>query len=177
MAALVGLVGAVTAAWMIVRHERATRFTTDAAAADEVARQARMRAVAEMVAACGSLLAELVRPQLLVGRARIRLFEANANLLSVTWDRYRPVALWSQWMTRHATELASAHTRYWLLPNTTKRKRAAAKVLGETMASLSLWADGGIADEWFLEDLSRREGAALAVSTSENAVTHRRIVH
>jgi hypothetical protein len=159
LAALVGLVGAVTAAWMIVRHERATRSTADAAAREDAARQARLRALTDMIAACGSLLAELVRPQFLVGRARIRMFEANANLLSVTWDRHRPVALWSQVMTGKAVELAGAHTKYWLLPNTTKRKRAAGQLLGEMMAALSLWADGGIDDAWFTDDLRRRDQA------------------
>ena len=164
VAALIGLVGAVTAAWMIVRHERAIRSEVDDSAREDAARVAQVRALAEMIAACGSLLTELVRPQLLVGRARIRMFEANANLLSVTWDRHRPVALWSQWMTGKAVELAGAHTRYWLLPNTTKRKREAAKLLGEIMAALSLWASNGIDDAWFTEDLRNRTSPSPSAS-------------
>lgn len=166
VAAVIGLAGAVTAAWMIVRHERKARSAAEAAVREDTARRARMQAVGGMIAACGSLLAELVRPQLIVGRGRIRMFEANANLVSIAWGQHRPVALWSQWMTAEAVERAGAHTRYWLLPNTAKRKRAASQLLGEMMAAFSLWADGGIEDAWFGDDLRRRDPAAFAASDS-----------
>jgi hypothetical protein len=157
--AVIGLVGAVLAAYLLIRHERQLRANSaDESRAD--AERAELRAATgKLVAAASGLVLELMRPQILVGAARIRLIEAMGPFVAVAWAEHRPVAEWVQFVAQEAIQLATRTTRYWLLPGMRHRKEQAAASMGAILAVLPSWAEGNITDSWFQEDLMTRRGS------------------
>jgi hypothetical protein len=156
LAAVIGLIGAVLAAYLLIRHERGVRAQSAREHADSEDRAALRSGAAAVAAAATALTAELVKPQLYVGSARVRLFEATGAFIALSWHKHKGVADWTQHVAQESIELSLRTPRHWLLPGLQRRREQAAANLGAIIAALPAWAEGNLPDQWFEEDLEKR---------------------
>lgn len=161
LGSVIGVLGAVAASLLVIRHERRMLRTSAEDARLQAQVRQRVESVARVQAAVSALAREMSLTPLTMGKGRMQVLDASLAFFVNHVSDHPDV---TEWVMHQQGELQSAFRRYQRCVFLPWRKQpaleATAALASELTTRLVAWKDGLETDDWFREAQASRETRA-----------------